>query len=209
MMTHIILIMILSNNSNTANIDYVQLEYLGDTTSDFANLAKFAATESQTIYLTPPENPEAAPNNGTYNSTQTNYISVLGSQSSVRLNTSGDYIEYSLTSDKDVNVALAMDITFRSTINESSKYKQVLDCFSILVKEGETEYREINTNDDLVYDQSVYSTKSYGEFHRLRVCELSFKAGVVYTFKISVKTNLHIDQMFFAHTTDAVISAVK
>ena len=102
-----------------------------------------------------------------------------------------------------MTVALAMDNGFRSIFDAN---ESIYDAYKVFVKQsGEEDYSEIKSTDPRAYVQEIYSTKQYGEFHTLRVCELSLKAGISYTLKLQARRNMHLESIWFATNSSGTI----
>lgn len=189
-----------SKGTNKAHLDYITINYKDDTKVSLPNVAKFEAVEAQKIdYVSTGVATEGR--NGII--TNSSYLSKFTKGSNVRLNTT-DTIEYTFVSSEDVEVSLALEASFRSTISD----KNIFDAFKVYLKDSATEYEEILVSDENAYNQSVKSAVTYGEFHTLKVCKLSLKAGVTCTLKLQARLNLHVESIGFVHNSNATISLI-
>ena len=193
-------ISITSKKSNFAHFNNISFDYSGEALITVSNITKFNAVDAQNIQFPSTNGVATSGRNGII--TDSAYLSDYTDGSNVRLNTQ-DYVEFSFESSEVVKVALAMDTSFRFTINDN---RSIFETYKVFLKEsGQEDYVEIKSTDERAYEQSVKSSTTYGEFHTLRVCELEFKAGVAYTLKFQARGNLHLESIWFAHEGNASI----
>ena len=193
-------ITITSKKTNFAHFNNISFDYSGNAEITIPNITKFNAVEAQNIQFVSTDGVATEGRNGiTTNST---YLSDYTDGSNVRMNTT-DFVEFSFEASEDVKVALAMDTSFRFTINDN---RSIFETYKVFLKEsGQEDYEEIKSTDERAYNQPVKCDVQYGEFHTLRVCELEFKAGVAYTLKFQARGNLHLESIWFAHEGNALI----
>lgn len=191
-------ITIISKKANLAHLNKISFDYTGNAVITLPNVTKFNAVEAQTIYFDP-----ESQHSGIYGSDKTNYLSKYSDGSNARLNT-GDYVEFAFEASEDMKVAIAIDNSFRYELDYDAN-EVIYDKYKVFLKQSGEDYSEILRTDARAYEQRVYSTKNYGEFHTLRVCELELKAGVAYTLKFQARGNQHLEQMWFASNSNGTI----
>ena len=193
-------ITIISKKTNFAHLNKLSFDYSGDALITIPNITKFNAVDAQNIQFPSTDGVATSGRNGI--TTDSAYLSDYTDGSNVRLNTQ-DYIEISFEASEDVNVALAMDTSFRYTISDN---RSIYEAYKVFLKEsGQEDYSEIKSTDANAYEQTIKSSVTYGEFHTLRVCELSLKAGISYTLKFQARGNLHLESIWLAHNSNATI----
>ena len=195
-----------SKATNKAHLDYVKIEYKDDTNLLVPNIAKFDGVDAETINYVSTNGVATSGRNGII--TDSAYLSDYTDGSNVRMNTT-DYIEFSFVASEDVEVSLALETSYRQTISVDEN-KSIFDTYKVFLKEdGQEDYEEIQSTNEKAYDQPVKSSTTYGEFHTVRVCKFSLKAGVTHTLKLQARINLHIESIGLVHTTNSTISLIK
>ena len=189
---------LVSKGLNLIHADYIKIDHDDDVSVTLSNGPLFDAVLGTPTY-------SASSSNGI--TTNASYLSKYSHGSNYRL-MSTSFVEYKIQSDKDVDVAVIVDAGARDIISLEAN-KHIFDMFKVYVKDEVSEYGEILATDERAYDQRVYSVRNYGEFHTWRICNLSLKAGETYTLKLQARSQLHLEQIWFAHSTDAVVSLIQ
>lgn len=196
-------IRVLSRETNKAHIDFLKFEHNGNTSLSLANITQFEAVDGNITF-------NSTSSNGIYD--DTSYLSEFSKGSNVRL-TTGDYDEFTFTSDKDIYATVYTETNFRTTVYNygGTDKKELYDGYKIFIKEDNSAYSEILRTDERAYDQIIYkegnSDKKY--FDVYKVVNLSLKAGTTYTLKFQARNNLQMESIWLAHNSDATISLVK
>ena len=183
-------IRIISKNTNILMLDNIELKYSGAGEISLSNMEEFQAVEAQTIEYVSTDGVETVGINGL--TTNASYLGKFTKGSNIRLNTI-DYVEFDFESNTDARVTLSLEMSLRAL----SENKPILELYKVFIKENGGEYQEILANNKDAINQSITSTKVYGEFHTVNVAYLNLKAGATYNLKLQSRANTHLENVMF------------
>lgn len=190
---------VLSKTTNTAMFSNLVFDYSGDAKVTSLNTTMFDGVDAQNIQFPSTDGVATSGRNGI--TTGTTYLSKYTNGSNVRLNTT-DYVEFTFEASEDVTVYVGLDVSFRFEISDD---RSIYETIKFFLTESGKEQIEIKQDAANAYYQAVKCAAIYGEFHTLRVCELTLKAGVSYTLKLQARGNLHIETLMLAKEGNATI----